>query len=182
MIFDSHINNELTWLKDQITHVAFYTEYTPFSTTDTITSKHEIGRIAVTPTLSNKEIKFSYTLGLSDCVCPTTSISSVTSDTVFIVSNASNFTVGDRIEIDTTGTGSYQDCKILAKSTNTLTIDRSLSLATGRAVRMKISQKAIVLNGTSTSNSGEWYQAQEYIKYKSNTMTLPTDNIIIKLS
>lgn len=178
----THITDEITWLKDQITHIAFYTEYEPFNTNDILdSSKHEIGRVAVTPNIVNNQITINYTINSSTANCSSTIISSVTSNTICVLTSASGFDIGDRIEIDTTGSGTYQECKIINKSSSTITIDRQLNLVTGRTVRIKISNKAIIKNGTLTSKSGAFVYSEQFIKFKNSSQAI-TDNIILNLS
>lgn len=178
----THITDEITWLKDQITHIAFYTEYDPFNTNDILDSgKHEIGRVAVTPSIVNNQIVINYTINSSSANCASTTISAVTSNTVFNLTSASEFDVGDRIEIDVTGNGSYQEAKIINKSSSTITIDRQLNVVVSRIVRIKLSNKAVIKNGTLTSKSGAFVYSEQFIKFKNSSQAI-TDNIILNLS
>lgn len=156
-------------------YIAFFSDYDIPTSSDFLDSgnKNEIGRVA----LSNKAVNddlftADYTLTTSDCVCPTTTVSTYAGNTttLFKVASSSNLKVNDRIQV-----GTNNDRKIIAKdgTNHYITVDAPLNAipSNGDVVKVKISQRAVLRGGTGTAYSGKLAEIERFISYKSNAVS-----------
>lgn len=160
-IIQSKLTAGITKLVEDINYIAFFSNDTRSTDTDTIGSKTELFRIAVTLSVSGTKATISYTLTTA-LACPSTTVASSVSTSVINFTDASDFAQGDRIIFEVSG--NYQKRKISGKSTNQITLDKPLSAtpANGTTVRVLITQRAIIENGTGSANSGTLYQIEDF--------------------
>ena len=173
------IEAEKTDILDLITtdydYIAFFSDYDIPSSLDFLDSgnKNEIGRVA----LSNKAVNddlftADYTLTTSDCVCPTTTVSTYAGNTttLFKVASSTNLKVNDRIQV-----GENNDRKIITidGANHYVTVDAPLTAipTNGTTVKVKISQRAILRGGSGTAYSGTLVCIERYVLYKSNLIS-----------
>lgn len=156
-------------------YVAFFSDYDVPSSLDFLDSgnKNEIGRVSLTnKTVSNDLFSADYVLTTSDCVCPTTTVATYAGNTttLFKVASSTNLKVNDRIQV-----GTNNDRKIIAKdgTNHYITVDAPLNAipTNGTTVKVKISQRAIIRNGTGTAYSGTLVCIERYVLYKSNLIS-----------
>lgn len=160
-VINSQIEAGLTKLLEDINYIAFFSNDAPSTDSDVIGSKNEVFRIAVTPSISGGIATITYTMTTA-LACPSTTVSSSVSTSVINFTDASDFQEGDRIVFEVTG--NYQKRKIAGKSTNQITLDKPLSAtpANETTVRVLITQRAIIENGSPSANSGTLYQIEDF--------------------
>jgi hypothetical protein len=153
MYIRAELEQQLDDLIPKFNYIAFFSNESEISTEDTISSKSELFRIAVTPVRSNQNLIISYTIP-SDKYCPNSTVSSASSNTQFTLVSATGFIVGDRIQIRIPG--NYLDRKISAKSGNIITVSESIgmTLTSGIEVIVKCSQVGLIRDGSSGANTG----------------------------
>lgn len=156
-------------------YVAFFSDYDIPASTDFLDSgnKNEIGRVALTnKDVTNDLFTADYTLLTTDCNCPTTTVATYAGNTttLFKVASSTNLKVNDRIQV-----GSNNDRKIIAKDAvnHYITVDAPLTAipTNGTAVKVKISQRAVLRGGTGTAYSGTLAEIERFILYKSDTIS-----------
>lgn len=172
--------DKLDTILSEITHVAFFLEKDLFSDlSDDISTKHEIGRVAVTPTRLNEVITINYDIGSSIANCQSFTVVTATSLTELELSSVTALSTGDLIEIDL-GTGQgFKQVKITNIASNNVTFTPSLpSLPTvGAAVHQMIGQRVLIKSGTSSANTGTMIYNELWQKYKSSAMNI-TGNVM----
>lgn len=172
----------------KLTHLAFFSKDPRYSNmdSDTLTiDDTEFDRIAVTfsqDSVNASKIKASANLTTTTAVCPTTTISSKTSNTVYVLTSATNFKLYDCIELQDS-TGAYKEATIIGLSGSTITLDTAINSSSGKIIRRQISKIALICDGTSIRNSGKVYKWYPWRKYKSSGMAFPINfNNILQLS
>lgn len=172
--------DKLDTILSEITHVAFFLEKDLFSDlSDDISTKHEIGRVAVTPTRLNEVITINYDIGSSIANCQSFTVVTATSLTELELSAVTALSIGDLIEIDL-GTGQgFKQVKITNIASNDVTFTPSLpSLPTvGATVHQMIGQRVLIKSGTSSANTGTMIYNELWQKYKSSAMNI-TGNVM----
>lgn len=161
----------------ELTHAVFYTDYEPFLPSDTKAGKNEIGRTALTSSIVDNTVIKSFNINTSTANCLSTTISSVTSTTVFDLTSVTSLLVDDRIEITVSGVP-YQR-KVSNISTNTVTISEALPVnpSVGDTVKQMISNIGFVADGTSSSGTGTLFLSVPYIKYKSSGIEINNNQL-----
>jgi hypothetical protein len=163
-----------------ISHIAFFTNFKPFSETDIIDSKYEIGRTTdFTINVINNSLKIDFTIPTSIGNCQTTTTSTGSTTTVINLVDASFLeSTDDTIEfiID----GKEIEREIISKSSNTITLGEPLENApsSGITARQKIKARSVILNGDVGALTGNLCQSEIYSKFKNSSMTIK-DSIII---
>jgi len=169
----SPTSNEL-----KITHVSFHSKDPNYSNldSDTLSSEDtEFDRVAISftrDTSQTNKLKASVNLTSSTAVCPTTTISSKTSNTVYVLTSATNFKLYDLVELQD-NSGAYIEATIIGLSGSTITLNKAINSSSGKIIRRQISKIALICDGTSTRNSGKVFKWYAYRKYKSSGMAYP---------
>ena len=133
----------------------------------------EIGRVALfTPSRDSVTCTFNSNFGLTDGNTLTTTISSVTSTSIFDVTSVIGLQIGDRIRVIKTD-NSYNERKIQAIAGNqiTLTVPLDFTPTIGLSFKQLISRIYLIANGTGTLNTGYGMSIAPYINSKSSTDT-----------
>jgi len=153
MYLKAEINTQLNDLISKFNYLAFFSNESEITDEDTIASKSELFRIAITPVRNNQNLIITYTIP-ADKYCPYSTVSSASSNTQFTLVSATGFKVGDRIQIKISG--NYLDRKISAKSVNIITVSESIgmTLTSGIEVITKCTQIGLIRNGSSGANTG----------------------------
>jgi hypothetical protein len=143
----------------------------------------ELGRVAVdAPVRSGSVITVASSFGASDAICLNTTISGVTSTTVFTVTSATGLQIGDRVQITLSNLSNRkEERKISNIAGSTITLSEALSAtpAVSDAFKQMISRIHLI-NGsaTLTLNSGDAASIAPYKTIKSSTDTLDFEHTI----
>jgi hypothetical protein len=169
MAFTNDYLNIIADLIDaDVSYLALVADYDSPTSTSEIgdAGVNELGRVVPTTSVSGNRLTISASFDTSTANCLNTTISGVTSTTVFDLTSVTGLTVGDRIEI-VLSTGSEQR-KISNIATNTITIDKALSStpAGSEVVKQYISGFYLVTGGSASANSGTTIFADSFIKFK----------------
>lgn len=171
-IIQSKLTAGITKLVEDINYIAFFSNDARSTDTDTIGSKTELFRIAVTPSVSGVKATISYTLTTA-MYGPSSTVASSVSTTVMTLTDASDFTEGDRVIVKVSG--NFQKRRITDVTGNQITLDTALSAipANGTVIRVLITQRAIIENGTGSANSGTLYQIEDWEYEKQQGVEVP---------
>lgn len=178
-VIGSKIESSLTKIVEDINYIAFFSNNARSTDSDTIGSKHELFRKAVTPSVSGNQATMSYSFDSADS-CPFSAIDTVTSTSILVLEDASDFEIGDRVQIEKTG--NFQKRKITDKDVNEITLDSPLPYTPTAAtvVRVLITQRAIIESGNSGANSGTIFQIEDW-EYSKLQGVVENGNIKINL-
>lgn len=159
-------------IEDNIDYIAFCTNYeNPDESTDIQdVGMNELGRVAVAPSSSGGRVTVNVIIPSTIACASTTVDASPTSGLTFDVVDASDFNVGDRLEL-ILSTGA-EEREIESISTNTLVFTKPFSStpAEGNTIRQNISQVHFIKGGTTSPNTGETMRSNQWIYYKDSTI------------
>lgn len=169
MAFTNNYLNEIADTIDaDISYIALVADFdAPIASTDIADSGvKELGRVVPTTSVSGTKLKITASFDTSTANCLNTTISSVTSSSVFDLTSVTGLTTGDRIEI-ILSTGAEQR-EVTNISTNTVTVSPALSStpAGSEVARQLISAFHVVTGGSASANSGSTIYSAQFIKFK----------------
>lgn len=178
-VISSKIESSLTKVVEDINYIAFFCNNERSTDSDVIGDKKEVFRKSITPTVSVDNATISYSLDISD-YCPFSPIDTVTSTSVVVLDDASDFEEGIRVQIEKSG--NYQKREIIAKDGNEITFDSPLPYTptVGMVVRILITQRAVIEDGTGTALSGTLFHIEDWEYPKIQGIT-ENGNIIVNL-
>ncbi len=158
-----------------LNYVVFTSNFdVPNQTTTLASDARERGRVAVSSIDDNgTSLTVNYTLGTTIANCLSTTMSAVTSNTVFTLTSVTGLGVNDRIQITISGVN--YDRKVTNLSGSIVTINSPLPSVPiiGTVVKQKISRIALVYGGTGSSGTGTVADWEQYILFKDSSMSIP---------
>ena len=162
----------ITLVSNAYNYCAFFTNFDLPTGQETISNRNVLAKKALTKVISaNGNLSLTCELTTSDANCPSTTVASDAgnSKSQIKLTSATGFRVGDRIKI-----GTESDRKILTLAGSIITFDNLTAIpANGTAVKIRISQRAIIRGGTSSLSDGEIDAIETFIKDKNSSITLP---------
>lgn len=166
-----HLANESTPLL-KATHCSLSTA---FDTPDTNSAiELEIGRVQVfSPRRDGSTVTINSNFTLTDANTLSTTISSVTSNSIFDLTSVTGLAVGDGIRIIFTDS-KYNDRKIQAIAGNQITLTQALDYTpvVGNTANQLIRRIYLIGDGTNTLNTGFGISLAPYIRTKTSSQTI----------
>jgi hypothetical protein len=145
----------------------------------------ELGRVTTSPVRTGTQVVCTSSFGLTDANCLATTVSAVTSTTVFTLTSVVGLQVGDRIRLTLSGASNRKEQrKITNIAGSIITVSEAFTstITIGDTAEQMISRIHLV-NGsaTSTLNSGSSISIAGYIDTKISTQTVEVENTITNI-
>ena len=135
----------------------------------------EVGRVAITSAdRTNSTIVIDSTFGSTDGNTLSTTVSSVTSNSIFELTSVTGLQVGDALQLTLSGASNRKETrKISAISTNQITVSSpySSTITVNDIAAQKIMRLHLIAGGTATLNTGSPVSVAPYPDFKLSSQT-----------